>query len=702
LRTSDERDITIEFFRLINQSNNTRDLIRAATSFFHQKSGCAAVGIRLQEAEDYPYYEARGFPPEFIQLENQLCARSEAGEILRDGTGQPELECMCGNVIRGRFDPTKPFFTARGSFWTNSTSKLLASTSEAERQGRTRNRCQGQGYESVALIPLRLGDQRFGLLQLNDHRPGLFTRTIISLWERLADQLAVALAKFHADEALRASEGRFRSLFENMQEGFAFCRMLFEQGRPLDFIYLHVNDAFGRLTGLRDVVGRRVTEVIPGIRDTNPELFEHYGRVAATGQPEKFETHVKRLNMWFSISVYSPVAEHFVAVFDVITARKQAEQALREQSKLLEAMSQVARVGGWEFDTATGRGTWTEEVARIYDLAPQMATSAEIGLSFFHGEWRVKIEAAIRDASTVGKPYDLELELISAKGNRKWVRTIGFPVRQGDRVVQLRGAIQDITERKRAEDEVRRLNAELEQRVRERTAQLEVANQELEAFSFSVSHDLRAPLRAIDGFANILADDYASRLDQQGLEVLEVIRKEAARMGRLIDDLLAFSRTSRLPIREAAIDMTALARLVFAECTAAAPGRMIRLQVDALRPAFGDLSMIRQVLANLLSNAVKYTRPRAEAVIELGSRAEGKQNVYWVKDNGVGFDPKYADKLFGIFQRLHSTEEFEGTGVGLALVQRIVRRHGGRVWGEGKLDEGAAFYFTLPNDKQSA
>jgi PAS domain S-box-containing protein len=572
--SSHETEITIQFLRLVNESAGTRDLIRAATAFFHQQSGCDAVGVRLREGEDYPYFEARGFPPEFVQAENQLCARDPAGELQRDSQGNPVLECMCGNVIGGRFDPAKPFFTAQGSFWTNSTTQWLATTTEADRQAHARDRCNSAGYESVALIPLRLGEQRFGLLQLNARRPGAFSPQVISLWERLGGHLAVALAKFHAEEALRESEARFRSLFVNMLEGFAYCRMLFEGDRPCDFIYLHVNDAFERLTGLKDVIGRKVTEVIPGIRDTNAELFEIYGRVAATGQPEKFETYVKALGIWFSISVYSPARGHFVAVFDNVTKRKQIEETLRQ------------------------------------------------------------------------------------------------------------------------------LNLELEERVHQRTAQLEAANKELEAFSYSVSHDLRAPLRAVDGFAGILAEEHAGRLDEEGRRVVGVIRREATRMGQLIDDLLAFSRAGREPMRSVEIDLTTLARTVFEECAASAAGGKIRLTLNPLLPARGDPSLIRQVLVNLLSNAIKYTGPRAEAEIELGSRPEGSENVYWVKDNGVGFDPKYAHKLFGIFQRLHGDDQFAGTGVGLALVQRIILRHGGRVWAESKPSEGAVFYFTLPGGKE--
>jgi light-regulated signal transduction histidine kinase (bacteriophytochrome) len=236
----------------------------------------------------------------------------------------------------------------------------------------------------------------------------------------------------------------------------------------------------------------------------------------------------------------------------------------------------------------------------------------------------------------------------------------------------------------------------LERRVVDRTTQLEAANQELEAFSYSVSHDLRAPLRAIDGFARILGEDYTARLGDEGQRVLGVICGEAKRMGQLIDDLLAFSRMSRQEAKSVPIDLTALAQAVFDEHALKAPGRQIRLKVQPLLTARGDCAMMRQVLTNLLSNALKYTRSRPVAEIEIGGRVEGAENLFYVKDNGVGFDMKYAGKLFGVFQRLHTEEEFEGTGVGLALVQRVIRRHGGRVWAEAKLNDGATFYFTLP------
>jgi signal transduction histidine kinase len=236
----------------------------------------------------------------------------------------------------------------------------------------------------------------------------------------------------------------------------------------------------------------------------------------------------------------------------------------------------------------------------------------------------------------------------------------------------------------------------LEQRVQERTLQLDASNKELEAFAYSVSHDLRVPLRAIDGFSHMLEQRYREQLDDEARRLIGVVRDNAKKMGHLIDDILAFSRMGRKEIAQQAVDMAALVQAAIEEVAPNEQERKFELQIDALPPTHGDGTMLRQVWVNLIGNAIKFSRTRDHPKIEIGTHSDNKEQVYYVKDNGVGFDMQYAPKLFGVFQRLHAVDEFEGTGIGLAIVKRIITRHGGRVWAEAQLNAGATLYFALP------
>jgi signal transduction histidine kinase len=275
-----------------------------------------------------------------------------------------------------------------------------------------------------------------------------------------------------------------------------------------------------------------------------------------------------------------------------------------------------------------------------------------------------------------------------------------------DRLVRLPSAIQraldeakDKEARQRAEKDLFSLNVQLEQRIVERTSQLEAANKELEAFAYSVSHDLRAPLRAVDGFSRFVLEDYGSKLDSEGKRLLNLIRSNIQKMDQLITDLLALSRVTRCELNFSGIDMTQMAISMFKETAAPDVTDKISLKVDSLPEAYADPTYMRQVWANLIQNAIKFSSKKKKPLIKICGRTENGLNVYYVKDNGVGFNPEYAHKLFGVFQRLHKSDDFEGTGVGLAIIQRIIHRHGGKVWAEGEEGKGATFWFSLPVKK---
>ncbi|MEW6166510.1 MAG: PAS domain S-box protein [Pseudomonadota bacterium] len=309
-------------------------------------------------------------------------------------------------------------------------------------------------------------------------------------------------------------------------------------------------------------------------------------------------------------------------------------------------------------------------------------------------QWLPADENTLRELRESGRCAPYEKEYQRRDGSRVWVYLADAVL--PDSSGEIAAFAVDITDRKHGEAALRDLNATLERRVAQRTAELEAANKELEGFAYSVSHDLRAPLRAVDSFSKIVVDDYADKLGAEGQRLLGTIRRNAQTMGRLIDDILAFSRAGRGELSRVEVDVAALAREVFAELLPAAGQRRIELCVGALPPAQADRAMLRQVLVNLLSNAIKFTTPRDAARIELSGAGDGDGVEYAVRDNGVGFDPAYAHKLFGVFQRLHTADEFPGTGIGLAIVKRIIDKHGGRVWAESQPGHGATFHFALP------
>ena len=505
--------------------------------------------------------------------------------------------------------------------------------------------------------------------------------------------------------------------------------------------------------------------------------------------------------------------------------RRAAKAELSKRDDLLDRTSRLAHVGGWEFDVATLKGSWSEETARIHDLPPSTPIDVRSGLNYFHEEDRPLIAEAVRRAMEAAEPYDLEVRLVSAQGALKWVHTTGRPQVQGGRVVKVHGALQDITERKRmelelreseerfrsifeqagvgvvevdtstgrflrvngkfaellgyteqellgmafqdvthpddrerdrvevarmaagqrpdyavekrylhrdgstvwalltvrplrlsgdrvphgvsvvaditdrkrAEAEIQLLTASLEQRVAERTAELQALNEELESFNHAVSHDLRAPLRAMAGFSHLLREEFGEALPANGGKYLDRIEQASQRMGGLIDGLLQLSRATRSDLVRVPVDLSAMAEILLADLARAEPQRRVETRVEPGMRLQGDPSMLEDALANLLGNAWKYTGRTPDARIEVGTVQDQDRRWIRVADNGCGFNMAYAHKLFHPFQRLHRQEEFPGLGIGLATVRRIVQRHGGEIKAHSAHVPGAAFLLTLPD-----
>ncbi|MDD1678316.1 MAG: PAS domain S-box protein, partial [Methanomicrobiales archaeon] len=378
-----------------------------------------------------------------------------------------------------------------------------------------------------------------------------------------------------------------------------------------------------------------------------------------------------------------------------ITERKRMEEELRvSESKFKELVGLLPQA---IFETdAEGKIMYANPYT--YDMLGYVAEDREKEL-FIHqmispeGRDRAlqNFQGVLYQKLTGGREYTL----VRKDGSRFRAMVYTAPIIREGVPLGIRGTLIDLTKLKEVEEEIRRLNDELEHRVKERTIELVETNKELESFTYSVSHDLRAPLRAIDGFSGILLENYQNSLPPEAKVYLSKVRANAQQMALLIDALLNFSRTSRSQVKKEILDPKPLAAAALEEIHAELDHRQVDITIHDLPLCSADPAMLKLVFQNLLSNSLKFTRSRAKGEIEVGSYPKGNRTVYYVKDNGIGFDMRYVHKLFGVFQRLHTASEYEGTGVGLAIVQKIIQRHGGNVWAESEIGKGATFYFTL-------
>lgn len=459
---------------------------------------------------------------------------------------------------------------------------------------------------------------------------------------------------------------------------------------------LHPDD----LPAVLEAVGRALDPVHP-----KPYAISYRLRASSDGKGERWiEAHGMAE---FSGEGPDRRAVSFAGTVRDVTDRTRAVAALREsESKYRLIADNTSDWIYWVAPDGSMRYT-SPSCERITGWQPEdFENNRGLILTLVLEEDRPMVERHAREMHGSGASEMIEFRIRTREGETRWIEHACSAIRDGNGNYEgQRATNRDITDRKLAQEallhETRRYAEELERRVAERTRQLEAANRELESFSYSVSHDLRAPLRAVDGYTRILLEDYGAQLDAEGQRICSVISDSAARLGMLIDDLLAFSRLGRVPMQSVLIDMEACARSVFMEVTSEDERPRIEFRLDPLPRACGDRAMLQQVWVNLLSNAVKFSSKseRPEIVVS-ASRSDGEME-YCVRDNGAGFDMQYADKLFGVFQRLHSVKEFPGTGVGLAIVQRIIARHGGRVRGVGQPGKGAEFFFTLPAGEPS-
>jgi len=496
-------------------------------------------------------------------------------------------------------------------------------------------------------------------------------------------------------DKLAASEGRYRRLFETAKDGILILDAA--SGRVVD-----VNPFLSELLGYSHTffLGKQLWEI--GLFKDIVASKEAFLELQATDyiryEDLPLETaDGRKIAVEFISSVYRVDGAKVIqcSIRD-ITERRNAEAEAKANAERFRAMANSMSQLAWIAKPDVFIFWYND---RWYDYTGTTPEQMEgWGWQSVHDpEVLPQVMAQWTVAIATGEVFEMEFPLRGADGKFRRFLTRAVPLKDAEgKVLQWFGTNTDVEELKGAQDEIRRLNLELEQRVVERTAQLKAANKELEAFSYSVSHDLRAPLRGLDGFSRMVLEDYGPKLDDEGRRLLNVVCGEAKRMGQLIDDLLAFARLGRQEMKTTEFDMTVLVQDVFASLDPVERKRVLHFEVKPLPLALGDRSMIQQVLVNLIANAVKFSGNKPAPSLEIGGSTADGFNMYYVKDNGAGFDQRFAPKLFGVFQRLHSEAEFPGTGVGLALVQRIIHRHGGKVWAEGKPNAGATFHFTLP------
>jgi len=490
----------------------------------------------------------------------------------------------------------------------------------------------------------------------------------------------------------------FRNKFDKMLEGVEII--------GFNWQYLYVNEAYERQVRMRrdELLGYTIMEKFPGIEQT--DIYLSISRCFQERIPihlvDSF-TFADNVTRWFEIS-FQPVPEGVFILSNDITEYKASEDALRKSlrdvSEYKERNKQSEKIYKTIASSIPGSAIClVDRDLRYFLVEGEMLTRMGYSSDELLGNkiQDIATPAQLRELMPhfervfAGESFSVENETAGFDVLSKYV-----PFRdEDDHVIAAMIVILDVSELKTAQRALANLNAKLEDKIRQRTAELETVNRELEAFSYSVAHDLRTPLRAIYGYSTILEEDYGSVLDTEGKRLITRVVHNAKRMGTLIDDLLTFTRLGRKEIHRSRIDMNYIVESCISDLNLGEsyPGT---ITVGDLHPVMADLSLIKYVMLNLLSNAVKYSSKKNQPRIDIASEKKDSAIVYSVKDNGVGFDMEYADKLFGIFQRLHSSDEFEGTGVGLAVVQRIIHRHQGDVWAQGKVDHGATFYVSLP------
>lgn len=543
------------------------------------------------------------------------------------------------------------------------------------------------GMNAYACLPLLSDDMVLGTLSFGTNTRSKFTDGDISLMKTVSDEVAIALRRVRYEDALRKSEEKYRLLFESMTEGFALHEIITDNnGNPCNYRFISINPAFEKQTGLKacDLVGKMVTEALPG---TEIYWIDLYGKVALTGESIEFENYHAGLDKYFRVSAFSPNKGFFAAIFENITDRVIAEKDLRISSEKLNMALQNGKIGTWIWDIEKDKIEWDERMEMIFGFEPGSfnGTYPEFEKCLAE-EDLMHVRKAINDVLNHDVPYEIVYRIVK-NGSISHISSKASVIKGLDgEPVKLSGVCFDITDMKKgAEKALFKLNEDLLR-----------SNRELEQFAHVASHDLQEPLRMVSSYTQLLELRYQDKLDSDARDFIKFAVDGTVRMQNLINDLLGFSKIETKGGKFQPVDINdpledALNNLKFIINEKNALITHTRLPTLIV-----DRSQIVMLFQNLLANAIKFSRntPR----IDVSAKEEDDHFVFLVKDNGIGIDPQYFNKIFRIFQRLHHKDQYEGTGMGLAICKRIVERHEGKIWVDSVLNKGSKFFFTIPKN----
>jgi PAS domain S-box-containing protein len=500
----------------------------------------------------------------------------------------------------------------------------------------------------------------------------------------------------YLEAVLRKNEKNYRKLFENMTAGFTLHEIIYDENTdPIDYHFLEVNPVFEQLIGISKsrLLGRSVREVL---LETDPSLIDFYDQVVRMGEPGSYENYSRKTGECYHIWAYSPSRDRLAVLFTDAAGRapnnagSDRSEALFRQ--ILENVDEVFWVRDFttrriEYISPAYEQVWGRSRQSLYDHPESLTESV-------HPDDSTRVAEAIKKQAK-GRPLNEQYRILRPDGEIRWVGVRSHLVYDENGLAsRIVGTAEDITERKQSEEALRALNFELEQHAQEKTTLLDNSKKELETFAYSVSHDLRAPLRRIDGYSQVLLEDHSPNLNGEILDYLHKIRSATTYMSELIENFLRLSKISFVETTIEQVDLSQIAKEIIATMADAYKGRQASFIIAPKIIAKGDKDLLRIALENLFSNAWKFTSKISEAKIEFGIFGCGDP-VYFIRDNGVGFDCSKANRLFEPFQRMHTQKDYEGTGIGLAIVKRVIERHGGHIWVESQVGQGTTFWFSL-------